>query len=155
MEYPYPSGSLAPALTATTGVVITPEVNKGCLLAAATTYYFTGDARAALITSFGIKWDAAIIITALTIEDTNCEDGIVSSFDATNGNGFVTETPTAFPVSPAGSGAVATGNTLSTAGGTAGAAIAHLANLGSIRQRVKVVVGATGGYLVVCPHGKA
>jgi hypothetical protein len=152
MELPHPGNRLAPAKTATTGVRIETEPT-GCLLAANTTYFFTGDARGALITSFGIKWDAALI-AVISIEDTNFDVDIVTDYDATAGNGWVGEVPAPYPIAPGGSGALASG-VITLAGGNAGAALAHLSGLGSRRQRVKVVVGGTGGRLAIAPHGKA
>lgn len=159
MEYPHPGGAYAPAFKTTDGSRVEAEPGQagsvgGTKLVNGTTYVFMLGGSDAPLESVHLKWDAAVVVT-FTLETSNYPDREVPNYDTTIAGGWVQENPsTAYiGVSPGGSG-TPTNLTLVVAGGTAGGAMLHLGNLGSKRQRVRALVGGTGGYVSVLPHGK-
>ena len=164
MQYNHPGGVASPAKvgavanSATANATVPPvrvevEVNIGTKLLPATTYYFTNGQEASTLTSFHIHWDAAAILT-ITVEDSNMSHGVSADHDTTPGYWTQQNPSTAYvAISPAGSGA-ATNATVAVAGGTSGSAMIHFTNTASSRLRLKVVVGATGGTVIVATYGK-
>lgn len=135
---------------ATTGVYGEPlgkEPNKaGYTLVAGTTYYYYlgNQSKEAAFQSVHLKWDAAAVLT-ITIEDSNLDD--VLSYSVTAGE-WIKEDPSTAYVGGSG-GVTVTNATVAVAGGTAGGCMFHLGLMGSLRTRVKVVVGGTGGVVRV------
>lgn len=121
-------------------------------LANGTTYFFPVGAPGSLVQSIHVLWDAALIITALTVEDSNI--AILDATQAGSAGQWIQENPTGAYVAVVGAGATATNLSVAVTGGAAGGAMIHLGNLGSRKVRIKVVVGATGGKLQVYIHGK-
>jgi hypothetical protein len=117
-----------------------------------TTYYFPVGAPGCLVTAIHAIWDAALIITALTVEDCN----VANSDPTVAGRAglWIQENPTGAYVAVTGAGVTATNLSVAATGGAIGGAMIHLGNLGSRLVRIKVVVGATGGKFELYPHGK-
>jgi len=131
------------------GVKLELDGNGYATLIAATTYFFELPAELAVkpLQSFSAQWDAVIVMTSLSPQDTNIGDA--TSFADTLG-AWLTQNPTTAYV-PA-LGGVATQAVVAVAGGTAGGATWNL-SLGSGRKRIKVIVGATGGKLRIFGSG--
>lgn len=118
-------------------------------LVAGTTYYAELHGGEGMWSSIQWKYDAAIVITAITIESTNFgtprqeggDDffGGVDTFTAA-ASGWVPETAIA---------------TVTVAGGTAQTQITHIGGSGARRLRAKIVVGVTGGLIRGRAHHKA
>jgi hypothetical protein len=113
---------------------------SGATLTSGTTYY-ADLAPGGLIRALGSihwSWDAAIVITAITIETTNYEpdDAVIN---AVAGAKWYPET--APP-------------TVTVAGGTASSRMVHVGDNSAARMRAKIVVGGTGGVLRGRPHHK-
>lgn len=122
-------------------------------LANGTTYYFPVGGAGVLINSIHILWDAAIIITSITIEDSNITD--ISGTTVGAAGEWITENPTTGTyVATEGAGVTVTGSSVAVAGGAAGGCIYHLGNMATRRVRVAVVVAGTGGKLQIFPHGR-
>lgn len=120
-------------IKATDGTDVAVDANGyATLLSGATYYYPLSDGKATCI-SAQIEWDAAAILT-ITFEDCNFNE--ISNHSAVAGKWI----PSAL--------------TASAAGGSAGGAIFNVADLATRRQRLKVVVGGTGGQVRVARHGK-
>lgn len=142
----------------------------GVTLASGTTYYFPLGAQHAPVPAevglncIGMRWDAAIVITTFTFEDTVWPLTVtpqdprgaidVSDFDAVLGN-WMPENPPGAYISGSGTGGL-TATLLSgtVAGGTVGGTTIHLGNFGAKRGRIKVIVGGTGGKVRLGVHGK-
>lgn len=123
---------------------------NGVTLTSGTTYYVAFGAEGALIQSVHLQWDPALILTAVTVEDSNNPDAAIAS--ATAGE-WIQEDPATAYVGGIGNLTV-TNLTLAVAGGAAGGAMIHLGNLGSLRQRLKIVVGGTGGIIKITGHAR-
>lgn len=140
----------------------------GCTLVNGTTYFFPfGAPRSAVpgevpLTSFQLRWDAAIILTA-TVETTLIPAAVygadprtgtvqLSDFDVTAGF-WLQQNPSGVYVPI--TGGTATALTISVPGGSAGGCELDLGNFGPRRGRVKIVVGGTGGVLRGAVWGKA
>ncbi len=122
-------------------------------LASGTTYYAALGGIEAPLLSAHVRWDAAIVITAITVEDSNLSPDESTDIDATAGN-WIPENPAGAYVAVVGAGATATGASVAVTGGAAGGAMFHLANAGALRTRLKIVVGGTGGIVRIAAHGK-
>lgn len=112
----------------------------GKALTLGTTYHFPLGGESSIISSVHWQWDAAIVITSITIQSSNYPDVAVGSV---NPGDWVTDTLAPTPV------------VLAAAGGAAGGGIQNVPNSGARRLRAVVVVGATGGVLRGRAHGKA
>jgi len=135
------SNAIVPVSAA--GVPVTLDGYGWATLVLGTTYYFElrrEDSASVFSQSFHAQWDAAIILTGVVPHDTN--QGDATAFSPTTAGLWIPEN-TAGAVVPTINGTLAA-STISTAGGTAGGAVWNL-NLASARQRLAVVVGATGG----------
>lgn len=128
------------------------DANGYATLVAGQTYvYPVAEADADKI-GFEVAYDGAIVAT-VTMEDTYHRE--VADTENAGGH-WVQQNPTSayIAVSPAGT-ATPTAATLAVPGGTAaGAAEWSMEGLDSERQRIKVVVGGTGGVLRVTERGK-
>jgi len=122
-------------------------------LSSSTTYYFPVNSGGALVESVQLIWDAAIVITAAQIEDTNT---VIPSMTAAGVAGeWIPENPTSGAyVATEGAGVTVTNATVAVAGGALGGAIWHLGNIGSRRCRLRLDIGGTGGRVQVFVHAK-
>jgi hypothetical protein len=141
----------------------------GVTLAANTTYLFPlGSFRAAApgetLNNSVHLWGktAGLIITSANIDDTNVlpfrspdgrGDAVLTDFDITNTGAWIPETPSNADVRFVGTGWSASGGIVTAAGTGVGGAMFLLGNMASLRKRLRVVVGATGGTLQVAMHG--
>lgn len=115
------------------------------------TYYVPiSGVNSALLESIHAIWDNAAILT-ITVETTNHPDATL--FSSTAGQ-WIQENPTTAYVGGAGGFSVVN-LTVAVAGGTAGGCMIHLGNLGSLKARLKVVTGGTGGVVNFMGHAKA
>lgn len=120
-------------------------------LAANTTYYFPYGGQDAPRVSVELEWDANIVITSANIEDTNVSEKEASNYS--QGTAWVPETPATGYVA-AKNASSNTNSTIATNGSAAGAAIWNVADIGSERGRLAVVVGATPGEVRCSTWGK-
>ena len=127
-----------------------PAGRNGVTLANNATFYVGFGVEGALIQSVHLQWDAALILTAVTVEDSNNPDAAITSSTAGE---WIQEDPATAYVGGLGNLTV-TNLTLAVAGGAAGGAMIHLGNLGSLRQRLKLVVGGTGGVIKITGHAR-
>lgn len=136
------------------GTLQTDEKGRGnYTLTSGTTYYYPlGGAGAPLIGAH-VQWDASIVITSITVEDSNFGDDEAPITSSTAGD-WIDEDPSTAFVGLVGAGATATNGVVAVTGGAAGGAMFHIANSGARRTRLKVVVGATGGVLRAAAWGK-
>ncbi len=130
------------------------ELGRGAFtLASGTTYYFPiacGDARNV---SVHLQCDAAIILTSATIEDCNFPEVDVTNYSSTAGH-WIDEDPSTAFVGLVGTGYTHSSGVVAVAGGAAGGAMWHVADVGARRMRLKVVVGGTGGEVRVATWAK-
>lgn len=135
-------------------VLVTPEAPHGkYTLVAGTTYVYPLGGPDAPFLSAHVQWDAAIIITSITVEDTNFGKADVTNFSTTAGD-WINENPSTAFVGFVGAGVTVTNGVIAVIGGAAGGCMFHVAETGAIRSRLRVAVGATGGALRVGSHGK-
>lgn len=141
----------------------------GVTLLANTTYLFPlGTARAAApgeTTSNSVHLlgkTAGLIITDAHIEDTNLlparspdgrGDAFLTDFDIATIGAWMPETPSNADVRFVGTGWSASGGIATAAGTGIGGAMFHLGNMGSLRKRLRVTTGGTGGLVQVGMHG--
>lgn len=122
-------------------------------LTSGTTYLFMLGGPDAPIVSAHFIWDAAIILTSLTVEDSNFSESEVSNFSTTAAE-WIDEDPSTAFVGTVGAGVTVTNGVVAVAGGAAGGCMFHVADTGAYRTRVRVVVGGTGGVMRACSFGK-
>ena len=115
-------------------------------LASGSTYYFELTGPRDLLCSAHLQWDSAIILTSVVMEDTNLPGSVASAYSSTAGN-WLTENPTTAYIPVTGAGVTVSNATVAATGGAAGACMINIADQGSYRQRIKVVVAGTGGLL--------
>lgn len=133
------------------GVVQSPsgvEFGRGSFtLAAATTYFFPVGGQDGGLVSAHLHWDAAIIITSLTVEDCDFPNSEISDFHAGTGGEWIDEDPSTAFVGTKGAGVTVTNGVVAVTGGALGGCRFNVADQGARRTRIKVVVGATGGEI--------
>lgn len=130
------------------------EFGRGAYtLSSGTTYYYPIGGADSPVTSAHVQWDAAIVITSITIEDCNMQPADVTDYSATAGE-WIDEDPSTAFVGTVGSGASVTNGVVANSGGAAGGCMFHVADNGARRIRLKVVVAGTGGELRVSAWGK-
>lgn len=122
-------------------------------LTSGTTYYAIIGGPDAFTLSAHVQWDASIIITSVTVEDCNFGMSDASDYSSTAGD-WIDEDPTTAFVGLVGAGASHTNGVVAVTGGAAGGAMLHVADTGSIRTRLKIVVGGTGGVIRIAASGK-
>lgn len=141
---------LRPQISGAGADPIDPGPKGACTLVAGTTYYYPFGDDSSPLQSVHLKWDSAIIVT-FTVETTNFPVGDYGNAIALTGatlGAWMQENPSTAYVSGNGAGGLTvTALTLVVAGGTAGAATVHIGNLGTLRGRIKAVVGGTGGVV--------
>lgn len=148
------------------------EVGHGkYTLTASHTYVYLNPTRDTPFASMHLTgYDAALIITSATIQDCNhagrtkqedVTSGDVSDVSTTVGEWMNMRPPNGYVEADGTGWSVGTGATAdvvaaagSGAGGTVGGAMWHIAETGSARMRLIVVVGATGGIVRVSGAGK-
>lgn len=134
-------------------------------LASGTTYYFplVGGYESADKLSVHLVHDAAIIITSATIEDSNfpapallegADVGFSKSWFNSTAGFWIDEDPSTAFVGTVGAGTSASNGVVATAGSAAGGAMWHFVDACSRRARLKVVVGGTGGQVIVATWTK-
>lgn len=122
-------------------------------LATGVTYYYPLGGQDALDVSAHLQWDASIIITSITVEDSNMPDSEVTWYSSTAGE-WIDEDPSTAFVGTVGAGVTVTAGVTAVAGGALGGAMYHVSDTAARRTRIKVVVGATGGEMRVASWGK-
>lgn len=156
------------------GVVLPLTPGSGCKLVAGTTYFFEVASPDSITQSIHLFWDANIILTSIWFEASNLNRFLTeiapdsgadaSDLSVTPGQWLEWNPTTGAYISIASTdgstgGATVTGSQIVVAGGTSGGAIIVPGNINGImpfkRGRIKVVVGATGGFFRCHPHGKA
>ncbi len=121
-------------------------------LSANTTYYFILGAPDCPWVSAGVEWDESIVLTTMTIEDTNHHKDEASDYSTA---AWTPEKPTTAYVGTNGASGVTVSNGVVTAtGGAVGNCMFHVADSAARRTRLAVVVGATGGEMRVAAWSK-
>lgn len=146
-------------LDTATGLLIAPEAPHGMYtLVAGATYAFCVQSSEAPFVSIDLTgYDAALVITSATIQAVNhavqdVPDSSVVVGEWKNSrppNGYVPADGTGWSV-----GTVATACVVAAAGSGVGGALWEVAETGSFRTRLLVVVGGTGGRVRVSACGK-
>lgn len=136
-----------PIYLATTGAKQESGPN-GWQLTTGQTYYVPVGGDASSVQSVQVDWDAAIIMT-ITVEDSNHPTADVFS---TSTREWTLENPSTAIIGVV--GGTPSAATVTVAGGTAGSCMYHLGNTGALRNRLKIVVGGTGGFANAKGHGK-
>lgn len=125
----------------------------GFTLASGTTYFYPIGGQSAEVSAVHVQWDAAIILTSVTVEDSNFPESDVAHHSVAAGD-WIDEDPTTAFVGTVGAGVTVTNGVVAVAGGQQGGAMFHVADTGSRRTRLKVVVAGTGGNVRVAAWGK-
>ncbi len=122
-------------------------------LTSATTYYFELGGKDGDIVSAHLQWDSAIILTSVTVQDSNMPESTdntsatgVTAWSSTAGD-WISENPSTAFVGVAGAGVSATSGVVAATGGAQGGCMFHVALTGARRSRIAIVVGGTGGSL--------
>lgn len=152
---PRSGGRYVPPVQTSDGVELTEQIGRGIFtLAANTTYVFVlGGADAPFISATLTGYDAAMILTTVTVQDTDHPEQEVTNHSTVAGE-WVSEDPTTAFVGADGTGWVPTNGVLNVAGTGVGGARFNVAETAAFRTRLIVVVGATGGRVRVSSHGK-
>lgn len=127
---------------------------NGATLANGATYYVEAGGDASLVQAVQIDWDSSIIMT-ITLEDTLWDIGSgagQATLSQVAGRAWCPENPSTGIVGV--SGGTSSALTVTVPGGTAGTCIYHVGNTGAKRNRLKIVVGGTGGNANARSHGK-
>ncbi len=144
----------------TVQVASNTEFGRGTFtLTSGTTYYLPIGGQDCPISSLHCHWDAAIILTTLTIEDCNAPGGNASTSEVpsyvSGATGlWIPEGDTTSVVKCVGAGASATSGVVAVTGGAAGGCMFHVADTGARRTRLAIVVGGTGGEMQFWGWGK-
>lgn len=138
-----------------TGVAIAGDSARGMytLTAGSTVFFVLGGAEAPNISATLTGYDAALILTSVTWQDTDHPEQDVTNHSVVAGE-WITEDPATAFVGADGAGWVPTNGVLAVAGGALGGARWNVVSTASYRQRLAVVVGGTGGRVRVTSHGK-
>ena len=119
------------------------------------TYYFPLGGKEATCESVHAHWPGALVITSAVIEDSDMAETDATYYSSTLGH-WIPQNPSAAIVPVVGTGVTATAATVAATGDAGGgAALWNLSGDGSLRKRLKVVVGATGGTMLVAQNGKS
>jgi hypothetical protein len=139
----------------TSGAPVALEAPHGrYVLLANTTYLFIIGGEETPFTSVELtSTSSAMVITSATIQDTNHSSQDLTDFDTTVGM-WINEDPSTAVVGVDGTGWSATSGVVAAGGTGVGGAMWHLVGTGAFRTRLAVVVGATGGPVMVSAHGK-
>ena len=130
------------------------EFGRGSFtLTAGATYYYPIGGQDCPNLSAHMHWDAAIVITSITVEDCDMPPGEVSDYVASTGGQWIDEDPAAAFVGVKGAGVTVTSGVVAAAGGALGGCLFHIST-GARRTRLAVVVGATGGEMRCAAWGK-
>jgi len=122
-------------------------------LASGQIYVFLLGGKDCPVHSAHFEWDAAIILTTLTVEDCNANPTETAD-TATHGASWVDEDPTTAFVGFKGAGTTVTNGVVAVAGGAIGGCMFHIADTGAKRTRITAVVGGTGGIIRCSTFGK-
>lgn len=122
-------------------------------LASGTTYLLPLSGDQDPFVSCHVQWDATIVITSITVEDSNMDRDLVSDYSTTAGD-WIDEDPSTAFVGTVGAGASVSNGVVANTGGAAGGAMFLISDTAAARTRLKVVVGATGGTIRACGNRK-
>lgn len=140
--------------TGTEQVQSATEFGRGSFtLLTGVTYFYPIGGQDTPTLSAHIQWDAAIVITSITIEDCNMPESEVHWY-SDNAGEWIDEDPSTAFVGSDGAGVTVTNGVVAVAGGAAGGAMIHMDGNGARRTRLKVVVGGTGGEVRVASWAK-
>lgn len=125
-------------------------------LLAGTRYFFVLGGADAPFNAAHFQWSSPMVITSLTIEDSNFPP--VAKGDGTGGAGdvsdfstaaadWIDEDPSTAFVGVVGAGVSQTNGVVAATGGAQGGCMFHVVDTGARRTRVNVLVGATGGEM--------
>jgi hypothetical protein len=139
----------------TDGTFLSPEAPKGrYTLSAGTTYYYIlGGADAPFLSAHVIGYTAGLVVTSITVQDCDAHELEVLDSSGVVGEWIGEDPSTAF-VGVDGTGWTVTNGVVAVAGTGVGGAMFHVAETGAARTRLTVVVGGTGGSVMVSAHGK-
>jgi hypothetical protein len=130
------------------------EFGRGSFtLASGATYFYPIGGQDCPVVSAHCQWDAAIVLTSITVEDCNFPESEVDSWDDAAGE-WIDEDPSAAFVGSDGAGVTVTAGVVDVSGGAQGGCMFHVSSNGARRTRLKVVVGGTGGEMRVAAWGK-
>ena len=130
------------------------EFGRGSFtLASSTTYYFPIGGQDCTKLSGHMHWDAAIVITSITVEDCDFPPSEVTDYEASTGGQWIDEDPTTAFVGVKGAGVAVSSGVVAASGGALGGCMFHI-DTGARRTRLAVVVGGTGGELRCAAWGK-
>lgn len=122
-------------------------------LTSSTTYVWPLGGADGTRVSAHVQWDAAIVITSITVEDSNFPEVDVSNYSTTAAD-WIDEDPTTAFVGVVGAGVTVTNGVVAVAGGAAGGAMFHVVDTGAKRTRLTMVVAGTGGKVRVAEWAK-
>jgi hypothetical protein len=139
----------------TDGVDLTTVKRRGVYtLSANTTYYFIFGGGSSIIQHIHLTtYTAGMVITSATIQTCSQRSEDVSHVSTVVGE-WISETPAGGTVSFTGAGWSVTNSVITSLGSALGGASWQLIDWSPDRTRLEVVVGATGGDIVVAWHGK-
>lgn len=147
------SGDDNVAIIQANGTVPADAGADGYTLIAGQTYFAKlGGANAGQISAH-VKWDALVILT-ISVEDCDFPKDQVTDLDNVAGNWIKEDAYPPVQGQAVGAGAVFTQKTLGVAGGAPGGAMFHVGPTGAKRNRLRIVVGGTGGKVRVATFGK-
>ncbi len=129
--------------------------NRGVYtLASGTNYFVEVPCSDAGLVHVLLQGDAALILTSVTIEETDLDGKDALVITDTTGTWLVTD-DTRITAKAEGAGwTIGANDIAAVAGGAAGAASFNISDVGARRMRVKIVVGGTGGEVRVSFWGK-
>ncbi len=130
------------------------EFGRGSFtLTLSTTYYYPLGGQDSTDLSAHCQWDASIILTSITIEDSDFPDSEASWYTSSAG-AWIDEDPATAFVGSVGAGVTVSAGVVAVAGGAQGGCMFHVSSTAARRTRLKVVVGGTGGEMRVASWGK-
>ncbi len=131
------------------------EFGRGAFtLALSTTYYFPVGGQDCPFLAIHAHWDAAIILTSMTVEDCGFPESEVSNYDVSTAGLWLKKSTTTMFVEVIGTNVTNTSGVVAASGGAAGGAHWNIGNNGARRTRVAVVVAGTGGEMRLSSWGK-
>jgi len=122
------------------------------LVAGATYFYPLGGQDAPYLDAH-CQWDAALILTSVTVETCGFPESEVSYYSDDAGE-WIDQDPATAYVGSDGAGVTVTAGVVAVAGGAQGGCNFQMSGSTSRRTRLKVVVGAIGGEMRTASWGK-
>lgn len=131
------------------------EFGRGAYtLALSTTYYYPLAGQDALALHAHLQWDAAIVLTSVTVEECDMPESEVTDHEAGTTGTWLPTSVDRITSTVEGAGATNTSDVIAVSGGAAGGGAMNVSEHGARRTRLKVVVGGTGGELRVASWAK-